>query len=488
MAARSGKQYREGLADGRTVWLGGQKVDVLTHPAFAGSVDGMAGYFDWQLAHADDCLVTDAATGAPMSASLIVPRTADDLARRRRCIDRLARYSAGMLGRTPDYVNVTLAGFVARADVFARGGDSRGAERLRRFHREVVERDLSLTHTIIHPVADKGQGDVQGLNGELATRVVRRTTDGIVIRGAKILATLGPFADELFVYPGIPLPPDANPDYALAFSIPLATKGLHTVCRDHYGVPAPLADKPFSARFDEQDAVMIFDDVLVPWERVFLDGDITAYNDLMREGWAANIMQQTAIRAAVKLEFAYELCTRMARAVNSEGRPDTAQMLGEIWGYATLTRSAIQAAEAGARDWGNGAFFCDDRPLRAVRSIMPSWMVRVNDIIQCIGSHNLLATASAAAFDSPELGPLVERYLPGAKGMSARERARIFRTAWDFAGSALGGRVELYERFYLASAPRNLAIDHVIAQKDDAWTELPAFWAAAGMDGEGPTT
>jgi len=222
--------------------------------------------------------------------------------------------------------------------------------------------------------------------------------------------------------------------------------------------------------------------VLVPWERVFMDGDLEAYNALMREGWAANIMQQTCIRAAVKLEFAYELCTRMARATNCEGRPEVAQMLGEILTFATLTRAAIRAALADARDWGNGAFFCDDKPLRAIRCMMPSWMVRVNDTIKTIGSHNLLATASCEAFDSPELAPLVERYMPGAKGMGARERAQLFRTAWDFAGSALGGRVELYERFYLASAPRNLAIDHMFAQRSGEWAELPAFLAAAGIE------
>jgi anthranilate 3-monooxygenase (FAD) / 4-hydroxyphenylacetate 3-monooxygenase len=482
MAARNGKQYLEGLDDGRVVWLGGRQVDVVREPAFAGSLTGMAGYFDWQLAHPDDCLVTDPVSGAPMNASLIVPRGPTDLAQRHRCFERFARYSAGMLGRTPDYVNVTLAGFVARADVFRRQGDARGAERLARFHREVIEKDLSLTHTIIHPVIDKSLGDLEGQNGELATRVVRRTSEGIVIRGAKILATLGPFADELFVYPGAPMPRDASPDYALAFSIPVGTRGLHTLCRDHYGSPGPLADRPFSSRFDEQDAFVIFDDVLVPWERVFIDGDVTAYNELMREGWAANILQQTCIRAAVKLEFAYELCTRMARATNCESRPEVAAMLGELLSYGRLTRAAIRAGEADAHDYGNGAFFCDDRPLRATRAMMPGWMVRVNDVIKMIGSHNLLATASVEAFAHPELAPLVERYMPGAKDMSARERAQLFRTAWDFAGSALGGRVELYERFYLASAARNFGLDHLVEQKTRDWTDLPEFLAAAGIE------
>lgn len=480
MAVRNGEKYLAGLRDERTVWLGKEKVDVLKHPSFQGSLRGMAGYFDWQSQHADDCLVPDPGGEGRMSASLLVPRSPEDLAARHRCFERLAQYSMGMLGRTPDYVNVTLAGFVARSDIFSARGDTVWAERLRRFHREVVENDLSLTHTIIHPVIDKAVGDLEGINGEMATRVVKRTANGIVVRGAKILATLGPFADELFVYPGQPLPPNSDPSYALAFSIPLATKGLITLCRDHYGRSGAAADHPFSSRFDEQDAFMIFDDVEVPWERVFIDGDIETYNGLMLGGWAANIMQQTCLRAAVKLEFAYELCARMAKATNSEGRPDTAQMLGEIWGYATLTRAGVNAAEAGAYDWGNGAFLCDDRPLRALRSIMPSWMSRTNEIIKLIGSHNLLATASLEAFDNPDFAPSIQHYMRGANGMSAEERSRLFRTAWDFAGSALGGRVELYERFYLASAPRNMAIDHKLAQIKEQWDKYPALQAALG--------
>ncbi len=481
MTARTGRQYLEGLKDDRTVWLGNEKVNVLENPVFAGSLKGMAGYFDWQNAHADDCLVEDPETGKPMSASLIVPRSADDLQRRHRAFDRFARYSNGMLGRTPDYVNVTLAGFVGRSDIFTAKGDTVYADRLKCFYREVVEKDLSLTHTIIHPVVDKAMPDTEGVNGQLALKVVRRTKDSIIVRGAKILATLGPFADELFVYPGQPQPPNVDPATLLAFSIPMGTKGLITLCRDHYGVATSPGDQPFSSRFDEQDAFMIFDDVEIPLDRVFIDGDLDVYNGLMRHGWAANIMQQTCIRAAVKLEFAYELCARMAQATNSDRRPDTAALLGELWGYGCLTRSAIKAAEADARDWGNGAFFCSDEPLRALRAQMPGWMVRANEIIKAIGSHNLLATASIEAIDNPEIGPLINAFMPGANGMSARERAKLFRTAWDFAGSALGGRVELYERFYLASAPRNFALDHMFAQMSGQWTQFPELMAELGV-------
>ncbi len=475
MTARTGAQYKAGLSDNRTVWLGGKQVDILKEPAFAGSIEGMAGYFDWQNRFADECLTQDPVSGKPMNASLIVPKTAEDLATRHRCFERLSRYSYGMLGRTPDYVNVTLAGFVARSDVFEREGNKTGAERLKRFYREVVEGDLSMTHTIIQPAIDRGIGEVSGLNAELAARVVKRTETGVIVRGAKVLATLGPFADELFVYPAGPLPPGTPPEYAICFSIPMNTKGLITLCRDHTGLTGSRLDHPFSSRFDEQDAYMIFDDVEVPYERLFIDCDLEVYNGLRRAGWAANVFQQTSIRAAVKLEFAYDLCTRMAKVMNAETRPEIAIALGEIWCYAQLTRAATKAGEDAAHDQGNGAFFLDDKPLRAIRGLMPNWMVRVNEIIKALGSHNLLATPSLSSFDTPEIAELLERFIPGAKGVSARERAEVFRAAWDFAGSALGARVEHYERFYLGSQAKNFTREHMQTMQEGGFGHFDEF-------------
>jgi aromatic ring hydroxylase len=480
MAARTGKQYLADLRDSREVWLGAERIDVATHPALAGSRAGIAGYFDWQHEHARECLLEDPQTGHIIGASHLIPRSRADLRRRAVCLEKLARYSMGALGRTPDYVNVTTAGFAGRPDVFGKNGDTRAVEALQSFQREVALRDLALTHTIVHPVADKAQDDVSGLNAELALRVVKRGEHGIVVRGARVLATLGPFADELFVYPGQPLPKGCDPAYALCFSVPMSSKGLITLCRDHYGTADggnANSDHPFSSRFDEQDAFVIFDDVEVPWERVFIDGDVEIYNRVMGSGWVGNVMQQTSIRAAVKLEFAYELGTRMVEALNGGGRADAQQMLGELWCYASLTRAATKAAEADAREYGAGTWFLDEKPLRALRSMMPGWMVRMGEILKLLGGHNLLATPAAAAFEVPQLGPKLERYLPGARGLGAQERARLFRTAWDFVGSALGSRTELYERFYLASAARTLGIHHMLAQREQSWNAVPDFIA-----------
>lgn len=463
MAARTGAEFLAGLRDHRRVWINGSRVeDVTDHPLTAAAARTLAGLFDLQHEAADVCLMPNPDTGAPMNVSHIIPRSREDLLRRHACLERVARATAGLMGRSPDYLNVTLAGFAGRADVWAMNGNDEGAANLVAFHREAAARDLCLTHAIVHPTVDKAQPDVLAGGGEIALHKVADTGHGILVRGARALATLAPYADEMFVYPGQPIPRDAA-RYALAFSIPMNTPGLKILCRDSYAVNSNVFDHPFSSRFDEQDAVVIFDDVEVPRQRVFLDGDPEIYNKALSTGWTANIMQQTSIRAQVKLEFAYELVTRMVEILNA-GNPTTWEQLGEIWSYAELTRSAIRAAEADAYEWGNGTWFCDERPFRALRPTLPRWFPRVNEIIKLVGAHNLLATPTASELADPDLRPLIDRYYAGAKDTAAEERVRIFRAAWDFAGTALAGRNELYERFYLASAARMYQVAHLAAQ------------------------
>ncbi|MFV1355654.1 4-hydroxyphenylacetate 3-hydroxylase N-terminal domain-containing protein [Mycolicibacterium fortuitum] len=463
MAARTGKEYISGLRDGREVWIGGQRVsDVTEYEPFAGAVQSVAGLYDLQHDHADDCLFAHPETGELTNISHLIPRSREDIARRGTALAHAARYSVGLLGRSPDYVNVSLAGHAGRSDVWSRNGNEEGAANLVRFQADLARDDLALTHAIIRPTVDKGIGDLAAADGQMALHKVADTADGIVVRGAMVLSTLAPFSDEVAVYPGQPLPKDAQ-KYAIAFSAPIASPGLKLLCRDAFSTDMAHFDAPFSGRFDEQDAFLIFDDVEIPRSRVFIDGNTEVWNAAMMNGWTANIMQQTTIRAEAKLRFAYELVSRFCKSINASD-PRTKELLGELWTYAEMTRALLVAAEAGAREWGNGIWFCDERPFRALRPTLPQWFPRVNEIIKLLGSHNLLATPSEAAFDNPELRPLLDKYLQGAHRFDAKERVRLFRAAWDFAGTALGGRNELYERFYLGSAARSYQLDHDVAQ------------------------
>jgi len=454
MPARTGRQFLAGLKVPRDIYVGDEKVtDVASHPAFRGAAEELAAVFDLQHAEADRCLVPDPETGEPINASHMIPRSRDDLFKRHGALEVCAEHSVGLMGRTPDYMNVTFAGFAARPDEWSLGGNEAGAANLIAFQKEMRRGDLSLTHTIIHPTVDKSLGDAPRAGNDVALHKVGETEHGIIVRGSRILATLAPFADEMTVYPAFPLGEGADA-FALSFSIPMTTPGMKILCRDSFSQPRHAYDHPLSGRFDEQDAFVIFDDVEVPKDRVFIDANITAYNSVMRTSWSPNIMQQTMIRAQTKLEFAWGIANRMLKCINGK-QPAAQEMLGEIWAFSEFARSAIYASEMQAQEYPGGAWFPDVRPLHALRSSLPFWFPRVNEIIRLLGSHNVFAAPTLAQMRDPELKPLVDRYLRGAGDVSAEERVRVFRLAWDFVGSGLASRNEQYERFYLASGARN---------------------------------
>ena len=276
-----------------------------------------------------------------------------------------------------------------------------------------------------------------------------------------MLGTLAPFADEQTVYPALPLPPGAE-KYALSFAIPLDTPGLKFLCRDSVSSPgANHFDRPLSSRFDEQDAFCIFDDVVVPWDRIFIDGDVAIYNSIQQTGYTINMTSHSTTRALTKLEFAYGLATRMAQTIGDHS-PTTIDMLGELACYVQVTRSALELSiEHGWERERDGHWFPDGRPLDPMRALLAEWMPRVAEIITLIGGHNLLTTPTRSQLDDPELRPLIDEMMHGADGVTAEDRAALFRLAWDFVGSALAGRGFLYERFYLTSAARNRQTLHL---------------------------
>src|SRR5580704_11033877 len=338
MPARSGNQFLQGLNDGRQIWVGSDRVsDVASHPAFAGAARGLASVFDLQHKFAADCLMPDPETGEPINVSHIIPHSKEDLLRRHRGLERIAEHTVGLMGRTPDYTNVTYAGFAGRTDEWGAYGNEAGAERLVKYQKFIRRHDLALTHTIVQPTIDKAKGDVPKAGDTVALHKTGETSHGIIVCGSRMLATLAPYADELAVYPSLALPLHAD-TFALSFCIPIATPGLKFICRDSCAVSTNAFDNPLSSRFDEQDAFVIFDDVEVPWDRVFINANLPVHNTVMMTSWIPNIMQQTMIRAQTKLEFAWGLATKMTEAINLT-QPPALQMLGEIWCFAEFARA-----------------------------------------------------------------------------------------------------------------------------------------------------
>src|SRR5258708_11321635 len=261
MPARTGEQFLNGLRGQRAIWVDGERIsDVVSHPKLRGAAHALAEIYDLQHVEKAACLMPDPESGEPIPVSHMIPRSREDLARRAKALRTVAEYSVGLMGRTPDYMNVTYAGFAGRPDEWGAHGNEAGAERLIAYPKVPRRGDISLTHTIVQPTVDKATGDAPVAGNQHALRNVGETEHGIVVRGARVLATLAPFADELAVYPAAPLPQGADA-YALSFCLPTGAPGPKFLCRDSVSAPANRFDHPLSTRFDEQHSFVIFDDL-----------------------------------------------------------------------------------------------------------------------------------------------------------------------------------------------------------------------------------
>src|SRR5439155_1006100 len=308
MPARTGAEYLQGLKERPTeVWLGSERIrDVTAHPALRRGARSIAHLYDMQHAPSlrDEMTYVSPTSGERVGLSFITPRSLDDLQQRSRMMMHWARYSGGMIGRAPDYLNVSLMAMAAAADFFTQN-DPRFADNVRNYYTYVRERDLCLTHTLVNPQANRALTASGHPSAEIAARIVRETDSGVVIRGARILATLGPLSDEIMVFPSTVLKAaaDAAP-FAFAFAIPCDTPGLKFICREGFDYGHSRFDHPLGSRFEEMDAVMIFDDVLVPWERVFLKADAFLCNQLFAATNAVvHMMHQVVVKNVAMVEI-----------------------------------------------------------------------------------------------------------------------------------------------------------------------------------------
>jgi 4-hydroxyphenylacetate 3-monooxygenase len=447
MGIRTGKQFLESLRDGRRLHIDGERVgDVTRDPRFAGAARSLAALYDMQCDPAlrERMSFASPQTGAPVGLSFVEPKTVDDLVRRREMVKTWMDFSCGMLGRSPDFMNVFLTGLASGAQAFGRFADN-----LRRYHALVRERDLCLTHTLVNPQVDRSK-PVERQEKDLAARIVRETDAGIVVRGARMVSTLAAYANELLVAPStfLAVNKEAEP-YAFAFAVPVDTPGLSFVCRPsvtHQNAASPL-DHPLSSRFDETDAMAIFDDVPVPWERVFIHRDPAMCNGLYdRTGAMPQIMHQFSTKNLAKAEFMMALGFALAKATAIDAHLHVQGMLAELIQFAEFSRACLRASEADAAPGPSGAMTPAAMPLWTVRMMFPKMFVRMCEIIQTLGAGGLVAVPSYAEFDGPA-ADAVRTYYEAATA-DAPYRVKLFRLAFDAAVSSFSGRQQLYERYY----------------------------------------
>ena len=470
MGVRTGKAYIEGLRDDRRIYVNGELVrDVTQYRPFQGVIHTLADLYDRQHDPTYQPLMTTPSptSGQPVSTSFVLAKTQDEMALRVNGERARCEFTYGLMGRLPDFMNAFVADTAAIRDLLGRRNAQFG-DNAWTYYELCKEQDLCLTHTLVDPQIDRSKG----VAAQEALRIVKETDAGLLVRGARMLSTLAPVSDELWVGPYMPRKPDED-DYALSFSIPVATPGLKFICREPYDTGQNQFDRPLSGRFDEGDAIAIFDDVLVPWERVFAARDVETYN-LMAPAFPGYLTLQAVIRGTVKLRFLTGLACLVARAVGRTEMPRYQEMLGELVGSVELAEGLLTAtvhdviynanhplgAEEARTDSsassrgvipGLGMLFgVSGRGMvgiTAIRLFFPPAMARAVEILRLMGSSGLIMTPTEKDFAHPDLQDLLPRHMRG-RDMEAHERVQIMKLAWEMVGTQFGGRQAMYEGFF----------------------------------------
>jgi len=439
------------------VWINGKQVtgNISEHDAFKGVMKSQAELYDLQHqpGKREYMTYTSPSSGSRVGTSFIQPKTKEDLIIRRRMMQEWAVYTGGMMGRSPDYINVGIMAYGAAADMFG-NQDERYKENMIRYYEYCRENDLSLTHTLIQPQVNRGVSASKLNDPYIAARIKEKTDDGVVIKGARLLATQGGITDEIMVFPSTLLKQgeEENP-YAYAFSIPNNTPGLKFICRESFDYGRSSFDHPLGSRFEEMDTIVVFDDVVVPWDRVFALGDVNICNQAYNESNAVVHMTHHVVSKNIaKTEFVLGILELMAETINISQYQHIQEKISEVIIALETLKAYVAASEANAKLDQWGIMTPDFAPLNAARNYFPKIYPRFTEIMQLMGASGLMAIPTEEDFQS-ELRPDLDKYLQSANG-DAYNRVKLYRLAWDVCMSAFGSRQTLYERFFFGDPVR----------------------------------
>lgn len=448
---RTGESYRASLDDGRELYLDGKRVtDPASHPAFKPSVDELARLFDLQHdpEHAPRMTWKDPDSGVTLARAYQPTRTLEDLRAQRRSAELWLRESMGQHGRSPAFMSSIALGLYDFRHQLERNQTGFGAN-AEVWYRHCAMNDLVLTHALGDPQIDRSADPVE--DPDLALRVVEENDKGIVVRGAKQLTTLAPTAHEVLVYLSASFTQRSAEQFVVWCALPLNTPGLITLCREPFGAEPWGHAHPLAGRFDEQDAMLFFDDVLVPWDRVFLlrDGALARTGLARINAWSAYIGH---IRYRERLRTLLATATMLAESIGVDGFRNVQEELGKLATYTEMTEYFIDAAEARATVTDSGLLAPGDTAASRV------WSAEVAAsavaVVRNIGSAGVLMQPTENDLGNERLRPLLDRYMRG-KNIQADKKSRLFRLAWDLTGDSFGQRQDLYEYVHRGDLARN---------------------------------
>ncbi|WP_338751296.1 4-hydroxyphenylacetate 3-hydroxylase family protein [Bacillus sp. FJAT-52991] len=445
----NGQEYLESLNDGRAVYLNGERIaDVTEHPAYRNSARSIARMYD--ALHDPEMgkiLTTETEYGDRTHKFFKTPKSAQDLLESRDAIAQWARLSYGFMGRTPDYK----ASFTAHLDAYSTY--YQGFENSAKTWYKKTTKDVPfVNHTIINPQVDRSKPLHE--NKDVFVRAVKERDDGIVVSGAKMVGTAAALTHYNFVSNYGPMDlGDGDQSHALIFFVPMNAPGVKMISRQSYELQAATTgspyDYPLSSRFDENDAVIVLDDVFIPWEDVLAYKNIDITNNFfVQTGFFNRFTFHGCTRFAVKLDFMAGLLLKATEASGTKQFRGVQANIGEVLALRNMFWGLTTAMATDPEFGQNGVAIPNGFYANSYRVLAPMTWVRVKNIFEQVVAGGLIQLPSSAKdFLSPELRPYLDKYYCGS-GINAEERVKLMKMIWDAIGTEFGGRHELYEVNY----------------------------------------
>lgn len=415
----TGAEYRASLDDGRRIYFEGQRVAELpAHPILGPAVDQVARCYD---------RFHDGAPGA-QSPLMGVPRSAADLKARIPLL-----HQADLVAHVTYQSIMTLTTAASRI-----GAESpRYAERMTRYVAEVQRRDLRVTECITDAKGDRNLPPGKQPDADAYTHVVERRADGVVIRGAKLHISGAALGHELMVIPTKAMKPGEE-GYAIACAVPVNAPGVKIVNTSYAPRHADTRDFPISATNNCPEGFVIFDDVFVPNDRVFLDGEVkhaAVFAHSLGLWERLGSLSFLADEADQLVGFAQLIAEANGLAQVAHVREKISEMII----HATLVRAALEAAIGNCNFGSDGAAYPDELYTNAGKYQGAANYNQMVRHLHDIAGGSVLTAPAIADLENNEIGPLVRKYMAGAAGVDGEYRMKLFHAIRDLTADAYGG-------------------------------------------------
>jgi 4-hydroxyphenylacetate 3-monooxygenase len=485
----TGAEYLESLRDGREVYIYGERVkDVTKHPAFRNAAMSVAQLYDALHAketHAVLTAPTDTGSGGYTHKFFQAARSREAVIAQRDAIAAWARVTYGWMGRSPDYKAAFLNTLGANAEFY---GPYAGNARA--WYKRAQEAVLYLNHALVNPPIDRAK-PVDEVK-DVYISIQKETDAGIYVSGAKVVATNSALTHYNFL--GQNMGQEiTDPSMVVMFIAPMDTPGIKLICRASYEYAAAAIGSPFdyplTSRFDENDAIFVFDNAFIPWENVFIHRDVQRLKDFYpKSGFVNGFTLQGCTRLAVKLDFIAGLLLKAARATGVDGFRGVQVQIGEVLGWRNLFWSLTDAMACNPEPWVDGAVLPNARASTVYRMFMTEAYPAVRSIVEKVIASGLIYLPSHARdFKNPDIDKYLARYVRGSNGIGYKERIKIMKLLWDAIGTEFGARHELYEMNYAGSHElvRLFPLQHAMASGSLQEMEVLADKCMADYDENG---